>query len=69
MSLVCILAGIKLQATYISCVRLFSLQGEGLRFPEISWSDANGILEDGHRRNLQRQTTQPASQRRALEGN
>ncbi|XP_061531714.1 NADH dehydrogenase (ubiquinone) complex I, assembly factor 6 isoform X3 [Phycodurus eques] len=41
--------------------------GEGLCFSEVSRSDANAVLEDGHRRHLQRQTTQPASQRRAVE--
>ena len=43
-------------------------QGERLRFPEDHWSDANAVLEDGHRGNLQRRPSEPAGQRRAVEG-
>lgn len=45
-----------------------SPQGEGLYFPEDHWFDANAVLEDGHRRNLQRRPPEPAGQRRAVEG-
>lgn len=45
-----------------------SPQGEGLCFPEDHWFDANAVLEDGHRRNLQRRPPEPAGQRRAVEG-
>lgn len=48
-----------------SCV---SPQGEGLRFPEDHWSYANAVLEGGHRRNLQRRSSEPAGQRWAVEG-
>ncbi|XP_075937407.1 NADH dehydrogenase (ubiquinone) complex I, assembly factor 6 isoform X3 [Anarhichas minor] len=42
--------------------------GEGLCFPEDHWFDANAVLEGGHRRNLQRRASEPAGQRRAVEG-
>lgn len=45
-----------------------SSPGEGLRLPEDHWFDANAVLEDGHRRNLQRRSSEPAGQRRAVEG-
>ncbi|KAG7999288.1 NADH dehydrogenase (ubiquinone) complex I [Nibea albiflora] len=45
-----------------------SPQGEGLRFPEDHWADADAVLEDGHRRNLQRRSSEAASQCRAVEG-
>ena len=31
-----------------------SLQGEGLCFPEDHWSDANAVLENGFRGDVQR---------------
>lgn len=36
---------------YLICARP---QGEGLCLPEDHWFDANAVLEDGHRRNVQR---------------
>lgn len=36
------------------CFARVSLQGEGLCFPKDHWFDANAVLEDGYRRNLQR---------------
>ncbi|XP_068585992.1 NADH dehydrogenase (ubiquinone) complex I, assembly factor 6 isoform X3 [Cebidichthys violaceus] len=42
--------------------------GEGLGFPEDHRFDANAVLEGGRRRNLQRRASEPAGQRRAVEG-
>nr|XP_043873546.1 NADH dehydrogenase (ubiquinone) complex I, assembly factor 6 isoform X2 [Solea senegalensis] len=41
--------------------------GEGLGFPEDHWSDEDAVLEDGHRRHLQRRASEAAGHRRAVE--
>lgn len=54
---------------FLVCLLFFSTAlGEGLRFPEDHWSDANAVLEDGHRGDIQRWPTKPARQHGAVEG-
>ena len=49
-------------------VLCFPPPGEGLRFPEVHWADADAFLEDGDRGNLPRRSPEPARQRRAVAG-
>ncbi|CAG6014463.1 unnamed protein product [Menidia menidia] len=42
--------------------------GEGLRFAEDHWFDADAVLEDGYRGDLQRRSSKPTSQHGAVEG-
>lgn len=52
----------------VRCSNRFSrVQGKGLGFPEDSRFDANAVLEDGHRGNLQRRPSEPTDQHRAVE--